>query len=86
MKKTTLFALAVIVCLVGAVASSYCMAAFAVSEAVFGVLAVVFGSRFRNGIYSVCKQAHQCSRLSVLYVKTEFYNYPTLQLIWRRVG
>ncbi len=46
MKKTTLFALAVIVCLVGAVVSSYCMAAFAVSEAVFGVLAVVFAMGF----------------------------------------
>lgn len=57
MKKTTLFALAVIVCLVGAVVSSYCMAAFTASEAVFGALAVVFC----NGIYSVCKQAHQCS-------------------------
>lgn len=46
MKKTTLFALAVIVCLVGAVVSSYCMAAFTASEAVFGVLAVVFAMGF----------------------------------------
>ena len=44
MKKTTLFALAVIVCLVGAVVSS--MAAFTASEAVFGVLAVVFAMGF----------------------------------------
>lgn len=40
MKKTTLFALAVIVCLVGAVVSSYCMAVMTASEASFGVLAV----------------------------------------------
>lgn len=42
MKKTTLFALAVIVCLAGAVASSYCMAVMTASEASFGVLAVAF--------------------------------------------
>ena len=42
MKKPTLFALAVIVCLIGAVVSSYCMATFTASEAVFGVLAVLF--------------------------------------------
>ena len=36
MKKTTLFALAVIVCLAGAVASSYCMAvAFAIGFTLF---------------------------------------------------
>ena len=37
MKKTTLFALVV---------SSYCMAAFTASEAVFGALAVVFAMGF----------------------------------------
>lgn len=46
MKKTTLFALAVIVCLVGAVVSSYCMAVFTASEAVFGVLSIVFAIGF----------------------------------------
>ena len=46
MKKTVLFALAVIVCLVGAVVSSYCMAAFTASEAVFGVVAIVFAIGF----------------------------------------
>lgn len=46
MKKTVLFALAVILCLVGAVASSYCMAAFTASEAVFGVVAIVFAIGF----------------------------------------
>lgn len=46
MKKTVLFALAVIVCLVGAVVSSYCMAAFTASEAVFGVVAIAFAIGF----------------------------------------
>lgn len=46
MKKTVLFALAVILCLVGAVVSSYCMAAFTASEAVFGVVAIVFAIGF----------------------------------------
>ncbi len=46
MKKTTLFALAVIVCLVGAAVSSYCMATFSSSVAVFGVLAVLFAVGF----------------------------------------
>ena len=46
MKKTALFALAVIVCLVGAVVSSYCMAAFTASEAVFGIVAVLFAVGF----------------------------------------
>ncbi len=46
MKKTTLFALAVIVCLIGAVVSSYCMATFTSSVAVFGVLAVLFAVGF----------------------------------------
>ncbi len=46
MKKTVLFALAVIVCLAGAVVSSYCMAAFTASEAVFGVVAIVFAIGF----------------------------------------
>ena len=46
MKKTTLFALAVIVCLAGAVVSSYCMAAFTASEAVFGVVAIAFAIGF----------------------------------------
>ena len=46
MKKTTLFALAVIVCLVGAVVSSYCMAVMTASEAIFGVLAVAFAIGF----------------------------------------
>ncbi len=46
MKKTVLFALAVILCLAGAVVSSYCMAAFTASEAVFGVVAIVFAIGF----------------------------------------
>lgn len=46
MKKTVLFALAVIVCLAGAVVSSYCMAAFTASEAVFGVVAIAFAIGF----------------------------------------
>lgn len=46
MKKTVLFALAVILCLVGAVVSSYCMAAFTASEAVFGVVAIAFAIGF----------------------------------------
>ncbi len=46
MKKTTLFALAVIVCLVGAAVSSYCMATFSSSVAVFGIMAVLFAVGF----------------------------------------
>lgn len=46
MKKTVLFALAVVVCLAGAVVSSYCMAAFTASEAVFGVVAIAFAIGF----------------------------------------
>lgn len=46
MKKTVLFALAVIVCLAGAVVSSYCMAASTASEAVFGVVAIAFAIGF----------------------------------------
>lgn len=46
MKKTVLFALAVILCLAGAVVSSYCMAAFTASEAVFGVVAIIFAIGF----------------------------------------
>lgn len=46
MKKTTLFALAVIVCLAGAVASSYYMAVMTASEAIFGALAVAFAIGF----------------------------------------
>lgn len=46
MKKTVLFALAVILCLAGAVVSSYCMAAFTASEAVFGVVAIAFAIGF----------------------------------------
>lgn len=46
MKKTVLFALAVIVCLAGAVVSSYCMAAFTASEAGFGVVAIAFAIGF----------------------------------------
>ncbi len=46
MKKNTLFALAVIICLVGAAVSSYCMATFSSSVAVFGVLAVLFAVGF----------------------------------------
>lgn len=46
MKKTILFALAVILCLAGAVVSSYCMAAFTASEAVFGVVAIAFAIGF----------------------------------------
>ncbi len=46
MKKTTLFALAVIVCLVGAAVSSYCMATFSSSVAIFGILAVLFAVGF----------------------------------------
>lgn len=46
MKKAVLFALAVILCLAGAVVSSYCMAAFTASEAVFGVVAITFAIGF----------------------------------------
>ncbi len=46
MKKTALFALAVIVCLIGAAVSSYCMAAFTANEAVFGILAILFAIGF----------------------------------------
>ncbi len=41
MKKSTVFALLVVVSLVCAVVSSYCMAVYTSSEALFGVLSIV---------------------------------------------
>lgn len=46
MKKSTVFALLVVLSLVGAVVCSYCMAAFAGSKALFGVLSVAFACTF----------------------------------------
>ena len=46
MKKSTVFALLVIVSLVCAVVSSYCMAVYTTSEALFGVLSIVCACAF----------------------------------------
>ena len=46
MKKSTVFALLVIVSLVCAVASSYCMAVYTSSEALFGILSIVSACAF----------------------------------------
>ncbi len=46
MKKSTVFALLVIVSLVCAVVSSYCMAVYTTSEALFGILSIVCACAF----------------------------------------
>ena len=46
MKKSTVFALLVIVSLVCAVVSSYCMAVYTSSEALFGLLSIVCACAF----------------------------------------
>lgn len=46
MKKSTVFALLVIVSLVCAVVSSYCMAVYTTSEALFGLLSIVCACAF----------------------------------------
>lgn len=46
MKKSTVFALLVVVSLVCAVVSSYCMAVYTSSEALFGILSVVCACAF----------------------------------------
>lgn len=46
MKKSTVFALLVVVSLVCAVVSSYCMAVYTSSEAFFGILSIVCACAF----------------------------------------
>ena len=46
MKKSTVFALLVVVSLVCAVVSSYCMAVYTSSEALFGVISIVCACAF----------------------------------------
>ena len=46
MKKSTVFALLVIVSLVCAVVSSYCMAVYTTSEGLFGLLSIVCACAF----------------------------------------
>lgn len=46
MKKATIFAILVIASLLGAVASSYCMAVFTGAQTLFGVMAMLFAVTF----------------------------------------
>lgn len=46
MKKSTVFALLVVVSLVCAIVSSYCMAVYTTSEALFGLLSIVCACAF----------------------------------------
>ena len=46
MKKSTVFALLVVVSLVCAVVSSYCIAVYTSSEALFGVISIVCACAF----------------------------------------
>lgn len=46
MKKSTVYAIAVVLSLIAAVVFSYCMATFTASEAIFGVLSVVAACSF----------------------------------------
>ncbi len=55
MKKSVIFAIAVVVCLFGAAIASFCMATFTSSEAVFGVLAVLFAVGFTLFINKLTK-------------------------------